>query len=484
MLQRRYGRPVTRDERREFLRASLAASAGLLMSGGMVLARQPKQGAKRVVVIGGGFAGLSCAFELQAAGYDVTVVEARGRVGGRVLSFTDYIPGGVCEGGAELIGSNHPAWVGYADRFGLSFLDVSDYDLDYPVILDGKRLAEGEGGALWEGMEAAVQPLNGLAATIKGDEPWDHPNARDLDFQNTKAWIDRMVSDPLVNRGLTVQFMADNGQDPAMQSLLGNLAMIAGGGGEKFWTESEVYRCKGGNQQLAHKLAEGIGSDRIITGLSAREIKVKKDGAVVTCSDGRTIECDDVVLAVPPTVWKKIQVEPALPPALQIQMGSNVKYLARLKSRFWAEKGLAPDALTDGDVSMTWDGTDGQGLKEGAVMVAFSGGRASEACRAKKGKEADPAYAERLEAIYPGFREQFVDARFMDWPSDPLAGASYSFPAPSEVTRVGPILREGVGRLHFAGEHCSYAFVGYMEGALRSGTSLAKRLAKRDGVAK
>jgi monoamine oxidase len=293
-----------------------------------------------------------------------------------------------------------------------------------------------------------------------------------------------MVSDPLVNRGLTVQFMADNGQDPAMQSLLGNLAMIAGGGGEKFWTESEVYRCKGGNQQLAHKLAEGIGSDRIITGLSAREVKVKKDGAVVTCSDGRTIECDDVVLAVPPTVWKKIQVEPALPPALQIQMGSNVKYLARLKSRFWAEKGLAPDALTDGDVSMTWDGTDGQGLKEGAVMVAFSGGRASEACRAKKGKEADPAYAERLEAIYPGFREQFVDARFMDWPSDPLAGASYSFPAPSEVTRVGPILREGVGRLHFAGEHCSYAFVGYMEGALRSGTILAKRLAKRDGVAK
>ena len=53
-----------------------------------------------------------------------------------------------------------------------------------------------------------------------------------------------------------------------------------------------------------------------------------------------------------------------------------------------------------------------------------------------------------------------------------------------EVTTVGPRLREGLGRLHFAGEHCSYAFMGYMEGALNSGASLAKRLAKRDGVAK
>ena len=72
----------------------------------------------------------------------------------------------------------------------------------------------------------------------------------------------------------------------------------------------------------------------------------------------------------------------------------------------------------------------------------------------------------------------------MDWPGDAWTRASYSFPAPGQVTTMGPILREGVGRLHFAGEHACYAFVGYMEGALNAGTALARRLAQRDGVVK
>jgi monoamine oxidase len=72
----------------------------------------------------------------------------------------------------------------------------------------------------------------------------------------------------------------------------------------------------------------------------------------------------------------------------------------------------------------------------------------------------------------------------MDWPSDPWTQTGYSFPAPGQVTTVGPILRQGLGRLHFAGEHTCFAFVGYMEGALNSGVALARRIAKRDGVVK
>jgi monoamine oxidase len=69
----------------------------------------------------------------------------------------------------------------------------------------------------------------------------------------------------------------------------------------------------------------------------------------------------------------------------------------------------------------------------------------------------------------------------MNWPKEPWTMASYSFPAPGQVTSQGPILRAPFGRLHFAGEHTNYAFVGYMEGALGSGIAVAKRLAHRDG---
>ena len=77
-----------------------------------------------------------------------------------------------------------------------------------------------------------------------------------------------------------------------------------------------------------------------------------------------------------------------------------------------------------------------------------------------------------------------MNSQFINGHNDPLARGSYSFPAPGQVMSIGPILEQGLGRLHFAGVHCCPAFVGYMEGALQSGVRLARRLAERDGIAK
>src|SRR5436190_22156014 len=109
-LHHRFGAPI---DRREMIRRSLAAAAGLLVSARDGAAGQGAS-APRVVVVGAGFAGLAAAYELRHAGADVTVLEARNRVGGRVISFSDLLPGGTMEGGAELIGTNHAIWLDYA----------------------------------------------------------------------------------------------------------------------------------------------------------------------------------------------------------------------------------------------------------------------------------------------------------------------------------------------------------------------------------
>jgi monoamine oxidase len=191
-----------------------------------------------------------------------------------------------------------------------------------------------------------------------------------------------------------------------------------------------------------------------------------------------------VALAAPPTTWGKIQFNPSLPRALAPQMGHNVKYLAAVKGRFWKEKKLSPDSLTDGLVSMTWEGTDNQPDDAGACLNCFSGGPQAQQARDFPKNKRDAEYGAELEKLYPGFKDNFVGARFMDWPGEPWTLAGYSFPAPGQVTTVGPLMRKGVGNLHFAGEHTSYKFVGYMEGALNSGAALAKRLATRDGFLK
>ena len=497
-LASRHGRRVSPAERREFLKLTLAAGAGLLISSNtMALTRLGRGGKKRVVVIGAGFAGLTCAYELKAAGYDVTILEARERVGGRVLSFNaanknEYVKGRNIEGGAELIGSNHPTWVNYAEQFKLEWLDVTEDEGEavFPVNIDGKELGFEEAGKLWEDMEKALNKMNELAAAVPEDEPWKTPDAAKLDKTSTADWVKALDLPELVKKAMLINQVSDNGQAAERQSLLGQLAAVKGGQLEKFWTDSEVYRCKGGNDQLARKLAESIGNDRIVLGLPARSITQKGETVIVEGKDGRQIECDDVVLAVPPTTWGKIDISPALPSAMSPQMGLNTKYLAHVKQRFWEK--LDPKrsqyALSDGLIQQTWDATDAQGAVDaangGACITGFSGGPSVERALAMSKEDREKAFAELYEKFYPGFKDNLAASRYMDWPKDPWVQASYSFPAPGQVTTVGPLMAQPHlgGKLHIAGEHTCYKFVGYMEGGLSSGAAVAKRIAKRDGV--
>jgi monoamine oxidase len=479
-LNLRYGKQSGLT-RREMLQRSFAAGAALLISerfSGPLVA-----GAGRVVVIGAGFSGLAAAYELQRAGYEVTVVEARNRVGGRVLSFSDLVPGKNVEGGGELIGSNHPAWLAYAKQFGLSFLDVGEEDLEAPIVLGGKKVTAEQSEQLWEEMEKVFNTIVTDAAKVDADEPWKAAGADALDKRTLADWIDRQGASPLCTSALHTMMTADNGVVTQWQSYLANLAMVKGGGLEKYWTESEVYRCRGGNQQLATKLVAAIGAARVLTRTPVRALAMTERGARVTLATGKVLEAEHVLLTAPPSVWNKIAIDPVLPPSLAPQMGTNVKYLMSLKSPVWRRTELSPELLSDGPVSMTWHATDAQ-KGGGEALTAFSGGPAADECRGWTAAQRDRNYLAELNKVYRGITASFVRARFMDWPSDPWAKASYSFPAPGQVTSQGPTLRQGIGRLHFAGEYSSYAFMGYMEGALNSGAAAAKRIAERDGLIK
>ncbi len=478
-LTRRF-EPKSALERREFLKLALAAAASFLASGPELLATSSngRRAARRVIVVGGGFAGLSCAHELHRAGCRVTVLESRKRVGGRVLSLSDVVAGKMVEGGGEYIGSNHPTWLAYAHRFHLELFEGSaDEDADQPVILGGRRLDNKEAKALLEEMKVGNQRMNHDAAPVVADAPWTTSNAQALDRMNTAQWLRNLPVSRTCKLALGSQLAANNGVALSRQSYLGNLSQVKGGGLEKYWTDSELYRCRGGNQRLAQKLAQTAGDLRLETPVT--RIEIKSSGVVVHCANGQALEADDVVLAVPPSVWGQIAFEPGLPHALRPQMGTVMKYLSTVKNAFWKQEHLGPNASTDEMISMTWDGTEGQGSGR-AVLTAFSGGPAAVASRRRWAWSGDRPFQEILGRLYRGYSENFLASRFMDWTNDPWTRAGYSFPAPREITTLGPQLRAGQGPLQFAGEHTCYKFVGYMEGALDSGVAAARRVLKQE----
>jgi monoamine oxidase len=482
-LRSRFGPPIDAIARREFLQGSIAVGTALLLSGPRAFARPPKNSGKSIIVIGAGFAGLAAAHELLSAGYQVTVLEARDRVSGRVVTFDNFVPGRWVEGGGEYIGSNHPTWVAYAKKFGLDLIEIPESEDPEPVVIDGKLLSDEESEPLWKQLEKIQARITKDAKPVVADQPWKTRNAKALDQRTVAEALSGIKAPPLAMKLMTAELVGDMAVSANQQSYLGLLAQVKGGGLDKYWTDSEVYLCRGGNQRLAQKLAEAIGSDRILLNTPASSVAIKDNQVVVTGSDGKTFTADDAILTVPPSVWSNIKFDPALPEALRPQMGNAVKYLISLKNRFWLADKLSPDSEGNGNIFQTWDGTAGQEGDAPAAMVAFSSGQGAEAMRALAPDKRDAAYAEELGKRYPNLSKAFVGSRFMDWPSTPWTLAGYSNPAPGEVTTVGPLLYAGVGnRLHFAGEHTCYKFVGYMEGGLNSGASIARRLAVRDGV--
>ena len=465
------------------LLTSLSAGAGLLLSS-RGYAQSPG-GRGRVIVVGAGFSGLAAAYELASAGLDVLVVEARNRVGGRVLSFRDFVPGKVVEGGAELIGSNHVLWQAYARRFGLTMNPMTeDAGLSDPVVLDGRRLTNTEAQDLFGEIDAAVALMNADARKLAdADRPWLADNAVALDLRTVGAWLRDLSCSDTCRRALDAMLTGDNGVRTEWQSYLAHLAMVKGGGVEAFWTDSELFRCAEGNQQLAERLADGIGRSRITLKTPVTHVTTSSSGVRVQLAGGQALEGDQVVIAVPPNTWNRIAFDPVLPAHIQPQVGANVKFLMRLKGECWTRAHLSPNLLSTGPVQMTWHQTENQ-RGPGVCLNAFSGGPAADEVRSWTPEERTRRYMQVLSPVYKALPSSLVQTRFMDWPSDPWAKGAYSFPAPGQITRVGSTLWDGIGgHLQFAGEHCAYAFTGYMEGALHAGAAAARRIAEQLGVA-
>ncbi|MGE5109847.1 MAG: FAD-dependent oxidoreductase [Acidobacteriaceae bacterium] len=441
---------------------------------------------RRVIVIGGGFAGLCAAYELRGLGYDVKVYEARTRVGGRVHSLDDFVTGKIAEGGGELIGSNHPLWNSYKHHFALSFTDVKDYG-NSPFRLKGKTLTADQSKHLIDQMEEQFKLLTNLAESIVDPfEPWTNRNARALDHISIGHWISRARCSDVCKHAISVMLAADNGIPTSEQSLLAVLAMVKGGGLDRYWTDTELFRCKGGNQTLADCFRDVLNQtpDTVVEGAPVEAISSSRGKIRLAIKDHAPDEGDDIILAIPPSAWYTIRVE-GLPEfadklAAPPQMGANVKYLMSFDSRFWQTFASSPTLSEDGPVDLTWETTEDDEDRD-FIMVAFSGSDDAKKCAGWSDQQRKPQYLDAMQAPYPGIGQQIRCDKFMNWPDEDWTKASYYFPRMGEVTSWGPFWKAGYGGwLHFAGEHTSYAFMGYMEGALSSGYRLARKLAIRD----
>lgn len=436
-----------------------------------------------VVVVGAGLSGLTAARALADAGRDVVVLEARERVGGRVLS-TILGDGVVADVGAQWVGAEHPRVQLLAAELGVE---------TFPQPVAGRNLLDVAGkrrryrGAiprlgprvLWDAF-VARRRIDRLARRVGAEQPWAAAEAAELDSQTLAEWSRRNVRSPLARELIGLAGRTLWGAGPEEISMLHVLFYVAAAGGFEQLIETrggaQHDRLDGGAELLALRLAEPLG-DRLRLAVAARRIE-QRDGIVRVEAGGLTVEAARAIVALPPALAAAIEFAPPLDQRRRelgerFLPGALTKCVALYAEPFWRADGLSGEAVSDaGPVTLTFDSSPrdaGSG-----VLLGFVGGPDAR-------QLARSAPAERRAAVLACFTRLFgpraaepLDYAELNWAAEPFsAGGPTSNFGPGGWTALGPALRAPAGNVHWAGTETATVWSGYMEGALQAGERAA-----------
>jgi monoamine oxidase len=442
------------------------------------VARSTLAGAS-VLVAGAGLAGLSAARDLTAMGADVTVVDARDRVGGRVWTIRDgFAERQHAEAGGDMIDEEQREIRELAGELGLKLTRILRGGFAY-VRADGSgkpKIVERDASHGWarlsKELDSVVRPYR-LA-----EQRWDSPITAGLARQSAASWLDRVKADAELRATATALrgfFLAD----PDELSLIALIDQFAADDGA---APGPLYRIDGGNDRLATALAAPLG-DRLHLNTDVVAISHRGRNVRVSIKNGRALSqlnCDYAVIALPATTLRRIPFMPSLP-AQQHDAIANLKYgratktLLQFSKRFWRVPGRLRAFGSPLPFGAVWDGNEEQRGAPG-ILALLAGGGASDATQSIAAKEGAQGLAQALDWL--GSSGAGLGAsRQIVWEHDPLARGGYAYFDPAYDPSLRAWLARPCGRLFFAGEHTSIKWQGYMNGAVESGRRAAAEIA-------
>jgi monoamine oxidase len=440
-----------------------------------------------VVVVGAGLAGLAAARALQAERASVVVLEARERVGGRVLNH-DIGGGDVVEVGAQWIGPTQDHLAALARELGVE---------TFPTYVAGENVIEYAGSlrrysgtiprlnpAVLVDVEQAQRRLNRMARRIPLHAPWEAPDAARLDAQTAATWMRRNLATKPGRMLLGLAIEAVWAAQPEDMSLLHVLFYIHSAGSLEMLFDTEggaqQDRFVGGSQRIPVRMAEELEEGALVLGAPVRRIEHGPDGVTVH-ADTAVARGRRAILAVAPTLAGRIAYDPPLPGyrdqlTQRMPLGTVAKCMAVYDEPFWRAEGLSGGATSDvGPVRLTFDNSPPGGRP--GVLLGFLEGRQARQLGRLPADERRTAVVDTFARLF-GPRAANPDAYVERlWAEEEWSRGCYGCHMPTGAwTNYGPALHPPIGPLHWAGAEYAQVWNGYMDGALRSGRRTADEL--------
>jgi monoamine oxidase len=440
----------------------------------------------RVVIVGAGLAGMAAAHELRKRGYDPRVYEAGGRIGGR--TFTDRTTFPIkCELGGELIDSGHKKIRRLAQELGLNLVDqlrpIKGYEAER-YFIGGVHYTEAQAIEAFRPvaakLEAAWQAQGGDYLTYYDTFT---PAGRALDLLSIEEWFDRNGVHGFIRTLLDTAYTGEYGRNIDEQSFINLLYLIDTNPDplRLFGESDEKFTVREGNDAIVHRIARALPTAPILRHALVAVAR-RADGSVVATfeSGARTTDvvCDRLILALPFNQLRKCALRVELPPpkALAIRdvpYGTNSKLMVGTASRPWYQSNGSGTSFSDVLYNESWESSRGFDTPTG-VLTCFNGGRLGvELGRGSVGDRVRD-FLGQVDRAFPGTRASYNGkaVRFA-WPTARYFEGSYACYKPGDWTTFVGSESEPEGNIHFAGEHTSVDFQGFMEGAVESGQRAA-----------
>ncbi|MDX6407714.1 MAG: monoamine oxidase [Gaiellaceae bacterium] len=487
----------SRTTRRELVKRT--AAVGAAVAGASTMGRFAKAahaaGQPQIAVVGAGLAGLTCAYRLQQAGYNATVYEAHpDRIGGRCWSMK-FADGQIAEHGGELIDQSHTAMRQLTQELGFTLdnlLQAQPKGTEDFFYVNGAKYTYTQ----------VVADLNGIYQKMHKDVSaasyptlWNLYTQRgwELDHMSIIDWLNETVpggAGSNLGRVLDIAYNIEYGAECSEQSAL-NLLYLIGYSGQGqfrvFGPSNEKYHVKGGNDQvsteLGRRLAGQIKPDHVLS-----SIKQNSGGSfTLTFQNGattRTATVDRVVLAIPFSMLRSVNYSKAgfaplkVTAIKELQMGTNSKLHVQFKNRFWYGARNNGNTYADTGYQNTWEVTRAQNGAKG-ILVDYTGGRIGASFGSGTPEERAKQFLGQLAPQFPGVNlSQQWDGSAASvavdyWAGYPWTKGSYSYWRVGQYTKFSGMEKERQGNCHFAGEHTSQDFQGYLNGGVESGERAA-----------
>ncbi|TMP38841.1 hypothetical protein CWB96_09625 [Pseudoalteromonas citrea] len=441
---------------------------------------------KSAIVVGAGLSGLTAAYELEQIGYQVTVIEAKDHIGGRVGTLNIGDQHG--EIGGEFIDGEtvHTHIHQYANQFGVELADTG-YSGDTEsgaYYVKGKLISYTE---FDDSFDPSVvndyyrfyDELDLLTAAIPDpDKPAELEQAIEYDLMTTQTWIDQLHLNPSAKL-LAEQWVRGEFDEPSDLSLL-HIVQYAKVYESVNEDDVEAFRFLNGGKAMVDAFADNI-TGPIILGQPVTQITQVENDISVTTANGDIHTSDVIVVTVPLGVLDKITFSPTLPDKLNeaaqaLNYGSHSKVLLKYDTRFWLNQGLGGDTIVTGlPTGWTWETTERQG-GEGGILITYTSGDYSQIQKHWSDEDIIDARLEEIELMYPNSSQYFVEASVHSWINDEWTQGGFLAYGPGQITKYWGVFQEPVGRIYFAGEHTDTRYLGFMEGAVRSGVRVSEQI--------